>query len=40
MYILEKSLIYQRLILVVQEKLDYPVLETGLSGFCGFKPHG
>jgi hypothetical protein len=38
MYILEKGLSYQRLILVVQEKSDYPVSETGLSGFHGFKP--
>jgi hypothetical protein len=38
MYILEKSLSYQRLILVIQEKLDCPILEIGLSGFCGFKP--
>jgi hypothetical protein len=37
MYILEKGLSYQRLILVVQEKLDYPVSETRLSGFRGFK---
>jgi hypothetical protein len=28
MYILEKGLSYQRLILVVQEKPDYPVSET------------
>jgi hypothetical protein len=40
MYILEKGLSYQTLILVVQEKPDYLVLETGLSGFCGFKPPG
>jgi hypothetical protein len=38
MYILEKCLSYQRLILVVQEKSDCPVLETGLSGFHRFKP--
>jgi hypothetical protein len=38
MYILKKGLSYQRLILVVQEKSDCPVLETGLSGFHGFKP--
>jgi hypothetical protein len=37
MYILEKGLSYQRLILVVQEKLDCPVSETRLSGFRGFK---
>jgi hypothetical protein len=37
MYILKKGLSYQRLILVVQEKPDYPVSETGLSGFRGFK---
>jgi hypothetical protein len=40
MYILEKCLSYQRLILVVQEKPDCPVLETKLSGFYGFKPPG
>jgi hypothetical protein len=40
MYILEKGLSYQRLILVVQEKSDCPVSETGLSDFCGFKPPG
>jgi hypothetical protein len=40
MYILEKGLSYQRLILVVQEKLDCPVSETRLSGFHGFKPLG
>jgi hypothetical protein len=40
MYILEKGLSYQSLILVVQEKLVCPVLETGLSSFCGFKPPG
>jgi hypothetical protein len=34
---LKKGLSYQRLILVVQEKPDYSVLETGLSGFQGFK---
>jgi hypothetical protein len=38
MYILEKGLCYQRLILVIQEKLDCPVSETGLSDFHGFKP--
>jgi hypothetical protein len=38
MYILEKGLSSERLILVVQEKPDCPVLETGLSGFHGFKP--
>jgi hypothetical protein len=37
MYILEKGLSYQRLILVVQEKLDCPVSETRLSSFRGFK---
>jgi hypothetical protein len=40
MYILEKGLSYQRQILVVQEKLDCPILETGLSSFCRFKPPG
>jgi hypothetical protein len=40
MYILEKGLCYQRLILVVQEKPDSPVLEIGLSSFRGFKPPG
>jgi hypothetical protein len=40
MYILKKGLNYQRLILVVQEKLDCPVSETGLSGFHGLKPPG
>jgi hypothetical protein len=40
MYILEKGLCYQRLILVVQEKLDCSVSETRLSGFYGFKPPG
>jgi hypothetical protein len=40
MYILEKGLSYHRLILVVQEKPHYPVLETGLSSFHLFKPHG
>jgi hypothetical protein len=39
MYILEKGLSYQRLILVVQEKLNCPILETGLSCFREFKPH-
>jgi hypothetical protein len=38
MYILEKFSSYQRLFLVVQEKLDCPVWEAGLSGFRGFKP--
>jgi hypothetical protein len=38
MYILEKGLSYQRLILVVQEKLDCPVSEIRLSDFHGFKP--
>jgi hypothetical protein len=38
MYILEKGLSYQRLILVIQEKLDCPILEIRLSGFRGFKP--
>jgi hypothetical protein len=37
MYIIEKGLSYQRQILVVQEKPNCPVLETGLSGFCRFK---
>jgi hypothetical protein len=40
MYILEKGLSYQRLILVIQEKSDCPILEIGLSNFCGFKPLG
>jgi hypothetical protein len=40
MYILKKGLSYQRLMLVVQEKLDCPVSEIGLSGFYGFKPPG
>jgi hypothetical protein len=40
MYILEKGLSYQRLILIVQKKLDCPISETRLSSFCGFKPHG
>jgi hypothetical protein len=40
MYILEKGLSYQRLILVVQEKLDYLVLEIGLFDFHGFYPPG
>jgi hypothetical protein len=40
MYILKKGLSYQRLILVVQEKLKCLVLETELSGFHGFKPPG
>jgi hypothetical protein len=38
MYIIEKGLSYQRLILVVQEKPDCPVSEAGLPGFHGFKP--
>jgi hypothetical protein len=40
MYILEKGLSYQRLILLVQEKPDRPVLEIGLFDFRGFKPPG
>jgi hypothetical protein len=40
MYILKKGLSYQKLILVVQEKSDCPVSETGLFGFRGFKPPG
>jgi hypothetical protein len=40
MHILQKGLSYQRLILVLQEKLDCPVSEIGLSGFHGFKPPG
>jgi hypothetical protein len=40
MYILEKGLSYQRLILVVHENPNYPISKIGLSGFCGFKPHG
>jgi hypothetical protein len=39
MYTLKKNLSYQRLILVVQEKPDYPVSETGLSSFRRFKAH-
>jgi hypothetical protein len=39
MYILEKGLSYQRLILVVQKKSDCLVSETRLSSFHGFKPH-
>jgi hypothetical protein len=38
MYILEKGLSYHRLILVVQEKPDYLVLETRLSGFACLNP--
>jgi hypothetical protein len=38
MYILEKGLSYQKLILIVQEKLGCPVSEIELSGFRGFKP--
>jgi hypothetical protein len=38
MYILEKGSSYQRLILVVQEKLGCLISEIGLSGFRGFKP--
>jgi hypothetical protein len=30
----------QRLFFIVQEKPDYPILETELSGFRGFKPPG
>jgi hypothetical protein len=37
---LKKGLSYQRLILVVQEKPDYSVLETGLSDFQGSKAPG
>jgi hypothetical protein len=37
MYILEKGLSYQRLILVVQEKPDCPISKIKLSGFHGFK---
>jgi hypothetical protein len=40
MYILEKGLSYQMLILVIQEKSDCLVSETRLSGFHGFKPPG
>jgi hypothetical protein len=40
MCILEKGLSYHMLILVVQEKLDCLVSETGLFGFCLFKPPG
>jgi hypothetical protein len=40
MYILEKGLSFQRLILVVQKKLDCPVSEIGLSSFHGFKAPG
>jgi hypothetical protein len=38
MNLLEKGLIYQRVVLIVQEKLDCPVSEIGLSGFYGFTP--
>jgi hypothetical protein len=38
MNLLEKGLIYQRVVLIVQEKLDCPVSEIGLSGFYGFNP--
>jgi hypothetical protein len=40
MYILKKGLCYQKLILVVQKKLDCLVSETRLSSFHGFKPPG
>jgi hypothetical protein len=40
MYILEKVLSYQRLILVVQKKSDGPISKTGLPDFRGFKPPG
>jgi hypothetical protein len=40
MYILEKGLSYQRLILVVQEKPDCSVSETRLFSFRGFEPPG
>jgi hypothetical protein len=40
MYIIEKGLNYQSLILVVQEKLDCLISETRLSSFHGFKPPG
>jgi hypothetical protein len=40
MYILQKGLSYHMLILVVQEKSDCPVSETGLSDFRLFKPTG
>jgi hypothetical protein len=36
MYLLEKGLSYQRVVLTVQEKLDCPVIETRLFGFHGF----
>jgi hypothetical protein len=35
-----KGLSYQRVVLTVQEKPDYPVSETRLSGFHGFNPTG
>jgi hypothetical protein len=38
MYLLEKGLSYQRVVLTLQEKLDYPVSESGISGFRGFNP--
>jgi hypothetical protein len=38
MYILEKGLSYQRLVLVVQEKPNCPISETGLSIFAGLNP--
>jgi hypothetical protein len=38
MYLLEKGLSYQRVVLIVQEKPDCSVSETGLSGFHGFNP--
>jgi hypothetical protein len=38
MYIVEKGLSYHMLILVVQEKSDCPISETGLSNFRLFKP--
>jgi hypothetical protein len=40
MYIVEKGLSYHMLILVVQEKSDCPISETGLSNFRLFKPPG
>jgi hypothetical protein len=40
MYLLEKGLRYQRVVLIVQEKTDCPISETGLSDFHGFNPLG
>jgi hypothetical protein len=35
-----KGLRYQRVVLIVQEKTDCPISETGLSDFHGFNPLG